>query len=379
MPPMASHAPFAPTASAPAAASATSQAPGATAAALPAGIEIFRPGTHRDDAGNTHTFTRAQLEEMAASYNASLREAPLTVGHPKDNLPAYGWVQRVYVNEAGNLAIDPHQVDPAFAEMVKGGRFKKRSASFYPPNAPHNPTPGRWYLRHVAFLGAQPPAVAGLKDIGFAEFGDLAEAVSFSETASAAAPAPATTQPQEHPMSDADKAELERLRAKSKADDEARAKAEADLRAANERADAAQRQASSFAEQVAADRRAGFVSFAESEIKAGRLLPKDKNTAIAALETLAAASAPLSFAEGSTTTQVTPLEMCAWLQGHMSSRTAAVSFGEMAGGAHDATAFDARGKTDAEIDQAARRYQAEHPAVSYAEALTAVTSFSASA
>ena len=376
---MASQAPLAPTASAPAAAPATSQAPGATAAALPAGIEIFRAGTHRDDAGNTHTFTRAQLQEMAASYNAALREAPLTVGHPKDNLPAYGWVQRVYVNEAGNLAIDPHQVDPAFAEMVKGGRFKKRSASFYPPGAPHNPTPGRWYLRHVAFLGAQPPAVAGLKDIGFAEFGDLTEAVSFSDPASAAAPAPATTQPQEHPMSDADKAELERLRAKSKADEEARAKAEAELRAANERAEAAQRQAASFAEKAAAERRAGFVSFAEAEIKAGRLLPKDKNTAIAVLETLAAASAPLSFSEGATTTQVTPLEMCAWLQGHMSSRTAAVSFGEMAGGAHDAAAFDARGKSDAEIDQAARRYQAEHPAVSYAEALTAVTSFSASA
>ena len=376
---MASQAPLAPTTPAPFAAPAASQAAGATAAALPAGIEIFRAGTHRDDAGNTHTFTRVQLEEMAASYNAALREAPLTVGHPRDNLPAYGWVQRVYVNEAGNLAVDPHQVDPAFAEMVKGGRFKKRSASFYPPSAPHNPTPGRWYLRHVAFLGAQPPAVAGLKDIGFAEFGDLAEAVSFSETASAAAPAPATTQPQEPPMSDADKAELERLRAKSKADDDARAKMDADLRAANERADTAQAQAASFAEKAALERRAGFVSFAESEIRAGRLLPKDKNTAVAALETLAAAGEPLSFAEGATTTQVTPLEMCAWLQGHMSSRTAAVSFGEMAGGSHEATGFDARGKSDAEIDQAARRYQAEHPAMSYAEALTAVTSFSASA
>ena len=98
------------------------------------------------------------LAEIAATYNKALREAPLTVGHPKDNLPAYGWVAKVYVNAEGNLAIDPEQVDPAFAEMVRAGRFKKRSASFYPPNAPHNPTPGRWYLRHVGFLGAQPPA-----------------------------------------------------------------------------------------------------------------------------------------------------------------------------------------------------------------------------
>lgn len=375
MPLMASQAlstPASPSA-APPAASGSAAAPGAAqpSAALPAGIEIFRAGTHRDDSGNTHTFTRAQLEEMAATYNTALREAPLTVGHPKDNLPAYGWVQRVYINDAGNLAVDPHQVDPAFAAMVRDGRFKKRSASFYPPGAPHNPTPGKWYLRHVAFLGAQPPAVAGLKDIGFAEFGDLAEAVSFSES-------PTHQPPQEPSMSVADQAELERLRAESKANNEARAKAEADAKAANERAAEAQRQAASFAEKAAADRRAGFVSFAESEIKAGRLLPKDKHAAVAALETLASAATPMSFSEGNNTTQVSPLEMCAWLQGQMSSRNPVVSFGEMAtGGVGDPNAFDARGKSDAEIDQAARRYQAEHPTVSYAEALGKVVSFGA--
>ena len=177
-------------------------------------------------------------------------------------------------------------------------------------------------------------------------------------------------------MSDADKAELERLRADAKATQDALAKANADLKAANEAAEAAKKEAASFAEKAAADRRAGFVSFAESEVKAGRLLPKDKNTVVAALETLASAERPLSFAEGSTTTQVTAMQMCAWLQGHMSSRTAAVQFGEQAGGEGGAAGFDARGKTDEEIDQAARRYQAEHPNVSYAEALGHVTSFS---
>ena len=341
------------------------------AAALPGGIEIFRAGTHRDDAGNTHSFSRAQLEEMAASYNAALREAPLTVGHPKDNLPAYGWVRRVFVNEAGNLAVDPHQVDAQFAEMVKNGRFKKRSASFYPPNAPHNPTPGRWYLRHVAFLGAQPPAVAGLKDIGFSA-DDAAEAISFgavnfSETAGA----PATNPPsqQEPTMSDADKAELERLRAADKANQDALTKKDAEIKAANEAAAAAKAQAASFAEKAAADRRAGFLSFAESEVKAGRLLPKDKQTAVAALETLAAAEQPLSFSEGGTTTQITPMQMCAWLQGHMSSRTAVVQFGEMATASFAGDGqFDARGKSEAEIDAEAKRIAAEK-SVSYAEGL----------
>lgn len=345
------------------------------AGALPSGIEIFRAGTHRDDAGNTHTFTRAQLQELADSYNAALREAPLTVGHPKDNLPAYGWVQRVFVNEAGNLAVDAHQVDAAFAEMVKAGRFKKRSASLYPPTAPHNPTPGKWYLRHVAFLGAQPPAVAGLKDISYS-VADAAEAVTLDFSEAAGAPAPIPAQTQEPPMSDTDKAELEKLRAEAKASQDANAKLQAELQAANDAHAAAQAQVKSFAEKAAAERRASFVSFAEAEIKAGRLLPKDKNLAVATLETLAAGEQALSFSEGATTTQVTPLQMCAWLQGQMSSRTAVVQFGELAGGA-DAPAFDARGKSDEDIDQAARRYQAEHPSVSYAEALTQVTRFTA--
>ena len=60
-------------------------------ALLPDGIEIFRAGTHIDDAGVAHHFSKADLAAIASSYRPTLREAPLTVGHPKDDLPAYGW------------------------------------------------------------------------------------------------------------------------------------------------------------------------------------------------------------------------------------------------------------------------------------------------
>jgi hypothetical protein len=58
--------------------------------------------------------------------------------------------------------------DPDFEELVRRGYFKKRSASFYvdPATAPGGRVP---YLRHVGFLGAQPPAVKGLRDIQFNE------------------------------------------------------------------------------------------------------------------------------------------------------------------------------------------------------------------
>jgi hypothetical protein len=97
-----------------------------------------------------------------------VHEAPIVVGHPKDNGPAYGWVKALTYSD-GMITAEPIQVDAEFSEMVQAGRFKKRSASFYTPDAPNNPKPGTYYLRHVGFLGAQPPAVKGLKDVSFSD------------------------------------------------------------------------------------------------------------------------------------------------------------------------------------------------------------------
>lgn len=329
---------------------------------LPGGIEIFRAGRHTDDAGEVHLFTEADVDGMVASYNPALREAPLTVGHPKDNLPAYGWVLGLQKTPTGALTMTPHQVEPQFAEMVAAGRFKKRSSSFYPPNAPNNPTPGRWYLRHVAFLGAQPPAIAGLKDIQFAE-GDTSEgAVSFSEAVSVPTP-PTNPKPEHHPMD-------EELKAKLAQAEKDLAAAQAEAAAAKKKADEATAAAASFAEKARADRKAGFVSFAEAQVKAGTLLPKDQAMAVATLEALAD-SQPVEFSEGDTTRKVSPAQ---WLQDLIAGAKPHVSFGEFAGGRELQAAGGAKGKTDAEIDQAAKAWMASNKGVNYAEALRAVTS-----
>lgn len=120
-------------------------------------------------AGQTLDFTEADLAATVAAYDPALSEAPIVVGHPRHDAPAYGWVRALRINPAGHIDADPHQVDPAFAEMVSAGRFKRVSASFYAPDAPANPKPGVYYLRHVGFLGAQPPAVKGLRTPEFAD------------------------------------------------------------------------------------------------------------------------------------------------------------------------------------------------------------------
>lgn len=134
-------------------------------------FEIFKPGTHTSASGQTLDFGDDVVARSMRVYDPAVHEAPIVVGHPKDNGPAYGWVEKLDYAD-GVMVAHPKDVDPAFAEMVKGRRFSKRSASFYAPGSANHPLKGTadhdtYYLRHVGFLGAAAPAVKGLKDVEF--------------------------------------------------------------------------------------------------------------------------------------------------------------------------------------------------------------------
>lgn len=129
-------------------------------------FEIFRTGAHRPMVGDPIVFAEADLAAIATAYDPAISEAPIVVGHPALDAPAYGWIGGLAV-EGDRLLASPIQVDAAFADLVRAGSFKKISASFYRPDQAGNPKPGSYYLRHVGFLGAQPPAVKGLKAVEF--------------------------------------------------------------------------------------------------------------------------------------------------------------------------------------------------------------------
>lgn len=144
-------------------------------------VDIFRTGKHTDSTGKVHVMDVAFLEQVASNFNPEEYEPPAVVGHPKEDAPAYGWACGLRVVKSGTSGMLQAQfcdVDPAFEELVKEGKFKKRSASFYLDAnlAPGGRVPA---LRHVGFLGAQPPAVKGLREIKFNE----GEAVTFEPTA----------------------------------------------------------------------------------------------------------------------------------------------------------------------------------------------------
>ncbi len=118
--------------------------------------------------GQVLSFSEADLQATVAAYDPAKHEAPLVVGHPRHDLPAYGWVRALGFSEGG-LDATPAQVNTDFADMVAAGAFKKISASFYSPDAANNPVPGVYYLRHVGFWGAHAPAVKGLRSPAFAD------------------------------------------------------------------------------------------------------------------------------------------------------------------------------------------------------------------
>lgn len=132
-------------------------------------IEVFRTGTMTPMTGNAINFTAADLEAVAANYDPDVSRAPVVVGHPKTDDPAFAWIDGFeYDTDKDRLFADISDIDPAFGEAVQSGSYKNVSMSFYMPTAANNPVPGNLYPKHLGFLGAAAPAVSGLKPAEFA-------------------------------------------------------------------------------------------------------------------------------------------------------------------------------------------------------------------
>jgi len=121
-------------------------------------FEILKTGSFTNSQGKEVNFSQSDLEKIASSYDPAISEAPIVIGHPKSNDPAYGWIDSLKVN-GDKLIASASNIVPEFLDAVKQGLFKKRSVSLNPDNS----------LRHVGFLGAALPAVKGLADLQFSE------------------------------------------------------------------------------------------------------------------------------------------------------------------------------------------------------------------
>ncbi len=221
--------------------------------------EVFRAGTHTDANGRVRTWTEADLDKMAAGYNPANHEAPICIDHNEGNGPvmggpAYGWVEAL--KREGNVLLARFkQVVPAFAKAVHDGLFKKRSISVYPDGS----------LRHVAWLGAQPPAIKGLKDFAFSDGGEV---FTYSEN-----------------LKGAEDMTIEELQAKLAAETKSREDAEAKAKAAEDTVGTLKSEneklASSFAEAETKRKRADIEAFIDTGIEKAKILPAWKKAGMA--------------------------------------------------------------------------------------------------
>ncbi|SCX30537.1 hypothetical protein DSM25558_4983 [Agrobacterium sp. DSM 25558] len=163
----------------------------ADAKPITARIEVFRSGTFIPMNGQQLSFSAADLKAMADAYDYDTAPAPVVVGHPKTDAPAFGWAQSFeYDATADRLYANVGEITPAFADAVKNGTYKKVSLSFHRPDHAANPVPGAWYPKHVGFLGGAAPAVTGLRNVQFSTDDDTVEISAdfgergFEETAS---------------------------------------------------------------------------------------------------------------------------------------------------------------------------------------------------
>ncbi|WP_230339370.1 hypothetical protein [Paralysiella testudinis] len=87
-------------------------------------FEIFKAGTRTSADGKVWHISDADVARAAAVYDPAKHEAPIVIGHPKMDAPAYGWVPALSA-ASGSLSAEFAQMDADFAEAVAAGRYKK--------------------------------------------------------------------------------------------------------------------------------------------------------------------------------------------------------------------------------------------------------------
>lgn len=326
-------------------------------------VEIFRAGKQTDSAGNERDWTVADLEKIASSYKPEFHEAPVCIGHPKDNAPAWAWVKKVTC-EGNSLFAEIGDEAPEFSEWLQAKRFKKRSISLYPDLS----------IRHLAFLGAQPPAVKGLANFAdkdkrlayaFADSGKGAPvAIDFAdwstvwalrsvgnllqglrdqlietkdkETADRFLPQYdidnlKTIQAEEKTgLYEESNMDTKQLEAALEAEKTARIAAEGKVAEFGEKLATEQGKTAALSARVSAMEAAAqekeFSDFADAQVKAGKLLPADKASTITIMKTLAG-QAPVDFAEGDKMVKKSPLDV---YKARLEAGPKVISFGEKA-------------------------------------------------
>jgi len=338
----------------------TSVSPSPTPPASAAALHLARVGSFTDMHGQAVEVTAELLAQLAASYDPLVHRAPLVIGHPQTNSPAFGWLERVTATDAG-LFGTPTRVDPAFAAAVRDARYPHRSLSFWPAGHPGSPVPGQPYIRHLGVLGATAPAIPGLQGADLAA-ADGALTITIPQPSPLPIPELAMAEP----------SEIVDLAARTAAVAERERDAAAQAAALDKTKADLDRRAQDLAAQEEAALRATMVAFASRLADEARLRPVDVPAIAEILLRLGPGEPAVCFAAPTAPTQ--PAPGAGWLRGFLSALPPLVELAERATKARVKGAPSAA--DDAKVARRAQAFKAAqdaagHP-ISFAAAVAAV-------
>lgn len=248
------------------------------------GIEIFAVGEWR---GNRKIkVTSETLDQMMASYDALGQtpgfRPPLVLGHGRTpGEPAYGWMDRMY--RSGNkIVADFSDVPEYLVYSMKTKRYNSVSIEMY-PTLDYNGKTFQNVLSAVAVLGAELPAVKGLKPLSESIPAEFAASVQGERvTLSKEDDAMFTQEQLDSLIAAAVKAAEAKFAADHAKEIEARdakiTAAEATIKTANEGRERAEAALGVF-KRESEDRELN--AFADQAIKDGKILPKQKDGLVA--------------------------------------------------------------------------------------------------
>ena len=293
--------------------------------ALDGWIDICRAGTWRDMQGHDVRLDDDRLDRIVAAH-ADADPAPVVVGHPETDAPAYAWIDGLR-RVGDRLQAKLRDIAPSFREAVEEGRYSGRSIALEGDR-----------LRHLGFLGGRAPAVPGLAPTRFASgaqtviaFAEDGEAVSSDDSP---ADHPDTLRAPE-PREDEDGDSLVPPCAPQEQGEDAGARAEL----AEREASLAAREAALLEREAAAaadERRRAAEQAIAPHVDAGRVLPAERAALVALLAALtddqgnAGGRATISFA--SATGDAVRMQPAAILEQFIEGLPRRVDYRTLAGG-----------------------------------------------
>ena len=253
-------------------------------------LEIFGAGTWKPGNGDPVTIRETDLDQIVENFGAlngtNVVKPHLKLGHTEAQkwfgqsvgVPTLGWIDRIW-REGRKLFADISSVPDALLEMIRSHRYHNVSAEVFPPGViEHNGRKFGSVLSAVAILGTEMPAVKDLAGLASALYADQftakteAAPIIFSEEA-------------DQPMFTQEQVDSLIAAAVSRAVGEVNttnATKFSDLNAQvttlTARAEAAE---GKLAEQAATFAEAEMTRQVDEAVRAGKILPKQKDTVLA--------------------------------------------------------------------------------------------------